>query len=305
MRVRLLGSAAGGGFPQWNCNCPNCSKVRSGIAGARPRMQSSVALSAEGEYWFLLNASPDVRAQIESFEPLLPSKGVRGTGVAGILLTNADLDHTLGLLLLREGECLIVHATSAVRRALTDNLRLEEILSSYGGVIWREPPAELTPLLTGDGAPSGLRYAAFPVPGKLPRYREGSAVASPGDTIGYCFEDEKTNGRLVFVPNAAALTESVRGYLSGCDAFLLDGTFWSDREMQAVGAGTLGAREMGHLPIGDADGSLAYIGDLNVPLKIYLHINNTNPILCEGSPERQLIEAAGAIVGYDGQEFTL
>ncbi len=303
MRVRLLGTAAGGGFPQWNCNCPNCQSARAGTDGARPRLQASVALSGDDEHWFLLNASPDVRAQIESFAPFLPAVGVRGTGIEGILLTNADLDHTLGLTLLREGNNLVVHATTAVRRALTEGLRLDAILSCYGGVTWREPPTELTPLLGRAGTPSGLRYAAFPVPGKLPRYREGSAAPSDADTVGYRFEDEKTKGRLVFIPNVAALGDSVLDQLRASDAVLLDGTFWSEQEMPALGAGTLGASAMGHLPIGGAGGSLAQIGGLPALLKVYLHINNTNPMLCEGSPERQTVEAAGVIVGYDGQEF--
>ncbi len=228
---------------------------------------------------------------------------MRGTGIEGILLTNADLDHTLGLTLLREGNHLVVHATTAVRRALTEGLRLEAILSCYGGVTWREPPTELAPLLGRAGTPSGLRYAAFPVPGKLPRYREGSAAPSDADTVGYRFEDEKTKGRLVFMPNVAALSDSVLRQLRASDAVLLDGTFWSEQEMPALGAGTLGASAMGHLPIDGAGGSLAQIAGLPVRLKVYLHINNTNPILCEGSPERQTVEGAGVIVGDDGQEF--
>jgi len=303
MLVRLLGTAAGGGFPQWNCNCALCKDVRTGTARARPRAQSSVALSADGRHWFLLNASPDVRAQIESFPSLLPADGVRGTGIDGILLTNADLDHTLGLPLLREGECLVVHATTAVRRALTEDLRMEAILSCYGGVTWREPPAELSPLLTSAGARGGIRYAAFPVPGKLPRYRVGRALPSAGDTVGYRFEDERTKGRLVFVPTAAALTDSMLEQLRAADALLLDGTFWSEEEMLAAGAGKFRAREMGHLPIGGAGGSLAYIADLPARLKVYLHINNTNPILCEDSAERKAVEAAGVTVGHDGLEF--
>jgi pyrroloquinoline quinone biosynthesis protein B len=305
MRIRLLGTAAGGGFPQWNCACINCRAARAEPARARPRLEPGAALSADGRRWFLLNASPDVRAQIESFAPLLPSEGVRGTGVEGILLTNADLDHALGLLLLREGQRLVVHATTAVRRTLTEELRMEAILSCYGGVVWREPPAQLSPLLAGDGTPSGVRYAAFPVPGKLPRYRDGRTAPSPWDTVGYRFEDEKTGARLVYVPNAAALTDSVLAQLRACDALLLDGTFWSEQEMQTLGAGPLGAREMGHLPIGGADGSLEQIAELPAPLKVYLHINNTNPILCEVAPERQAVVEAGVTVGYDGQEFIL
>ncbi|HLV78966.1 MAG TPA: MBL fold metallo-hydrolase, partial [Chthonomonadaceae bacterium] len=170
MQVRLLGTAAGGGFPQWNCGCPNCRAVREGMGRAQPRTQSSVAVSADGARWFLLNASPDIPAQIAAFPPLQPPPGAaRGSGIAGVLLTNADLDHTLGLLLLREGARLSIHATPRVRAALETGLSLTSVLECYCGVDWKTPPVDLTSLRYADGAPSGLRYAAFPVPGKPPR----------------------------------------------------------------------------------------------------------------------------------------
>jgi pyrroloquinoline quinone biosynthesis protein B len=303
MHVRLLGTAAGGGFPQWNCRCLNCQHARAGTAS--PRMQTSVAVSADGKHWFLLNASPDVRAQIESFPPLLPSRCVRGTAIDGIFLTNADLDHVLGLPLLREGGRLIVHSSAVVRRTLTVRLRLEEILSRYGGITWREAPTELTALLTSDGAFSGIRYAAFPVPGKPPRYCEGLGEASPMENVGYRLEDDRTKGRLVFVPNSAVMTEPVLDQMRNCDVLLFDGTFWSEREMPALGLGPVAAKEMGHIPIGGAEGSLGYLANLHVPLKVYIHVNNTNPVLCEDSTERQQVEAAGVRVGYDGQQFIL
>lgn len=305
MHVRLLGTAAGGGFPQWNCGCFNCDGVRRGAIRARPRTQSCAAVSADGRRWFLLNASPDVRVQIESFAPLLPHGIVRGTTIQGILLTNADLDHTLGLLMLREGGRLPVHATSSVQRALDEGLHLSEVLDRYGGVDWRRPPASLAPLACGDGTLSGLSYAAFPVPGKLPRYREGRAASSEEDAVGYQFVDEFTGRRLVYVPGLAALDCDVLTRLQGADALLLDGTFWSDDEMRIVGAGTASARAMGHLPVGSEDGSLSVVAPLPAAHKIYVHINNTNPMLREDSPERQAVEKAGALVGWDGLEFTL
>jgi|SRR5579884_3434211 len=305
MHVRLLGTAAGGGFPQWNCGCLNCEGVRRGTIRAQPRTQSCAAVSADRQRWFLLNASPDVRIQIESFVPLLPHGTVRGTAIQGILLTNADLDHTLGLLVLRENGRLSVHATSSVQRALDEGFHLSEVLARYGGVDWHQPPARLAPLVCADGTLSGLRYAAFPVPGKLPRYREGRASSSAEDAVGYLLVDESTGGRLVCVPGLAALDREVLIRLQEADALLLDGTFWSEVEMQNVGTGTASAREMGHLPVGSEEGSLSAMASLPAARKIYVHINNTNPMLREDSPERRAVEKAGVEVGWDGLEFTL
>ncbi len=305
MHVRLLGTAAGGGFPQWNCGCLNCEGVRRGTVRARPRTQSCVAVSADGRRWFLLNASPDVRVQIESFAPLLPYGTIRGSAIQGILVTSADLDHTLGLLVLREGGRLSIHATSSVRRALDEGLRLTEVLDRYGGLDWRRPPASLAPLTCADGTLSGLSYAAFPVPGKLPRYREGRASPSGEDTVGYQLVDEATGGRLVYVPGLAALDGDVLTRLRDADALLLDGTFWSDEEMRIVGADGASARAMGHLPVGSEDGSLIAVASLPAVRKIYVHINNTNPMLRDDSPQRRAVEKAGTEVGWDGLEFRL
>lgn len=305
MHVRLLGTAAGGGFPQWNCGCFNCDGVRRGTIRARSRTQSCAAVSADAQRWFLLNASPDIRVQIESFDPLLPRGTVRGTPIQGILLTNGDLDHTLGLLMLREGERLSVHATSSVRRALDEGLHLTEVLDHYAGVQWHLPPATLAPLLCADGRSSGLSYAAFPVPGKLPRYREGRTSPHEDDTVGYQLVEESTGKQLVYVPGLAALGQDVLIRLRDADALLLDGTFWSNDEMRAVGAGTTSARDMGHLPVGSADGSLSAMASLPAARKIYVHINNTNPMLREDSPQRRAVEQTGVEVGWDGLEFTL
>ena len=304
LRVRLLGTAAGGGFPQWNCNCSFCQAARSGDPGAPVRAQSSAAVSADGKSWFLLNASPDVRHQIEAFPELRPPPGaVRGSALEGVLITNADLDHVLGLFILREGNVPPVYAPPAVRQALDEGLRLSQILGFYGGIRWQEPPPSLQPLLKKDGSESGLLYEAFEVPGKLPRYA-GSAFM-PGSAVGYHFVDARTKGRLVFLPDTAGLDETALLKLRDCDALILDGTFFTDDEMVKWGTGTLSATQMAHLPVGGASGSLEMIKSLPAKRKIYMHINNTNPILNAQTPEARLVREAGVEVGVDGTDFSI
>lgn len=292
-------------MPQWNCNCVICREARAGTGRVRPRTQSSVAVSADGRHWFLLNASPDIRAQIESAPSLQPAAGkLRGSPIEAVLLTNADLDHTLGLLLLREGEKLRVHAPAKVQQSLTKGITLAPVLASFCGVKWIEPGAESLPLLHRDGSPSGLLYQAFPVQGHSPRFMKKS-VFQTGNVIGYRISDEKTGGRLLFLPDVAALDEGLISLLPECEVVLFDGTFWSEHEMRERGAGNLPALAMGHVPISGASGSLKVLADLKVENKIYVHINNTNPILLEDSPERAAVIAAGCAVGEDGMEFTI
>lgn len=306
MYVRLLGTAAGGGFPQWNCNCRQCHGVRQGTLHARPRTQSSVALSADGKQWFLLNASPDIRQQIEAFPPLTPPPGkARGSGIAAVFLTDADLDHTLGLLILREGLQRTIYATSAVRQALTEGVAFIPALRHYCEIDWREPATELTSLLYSDGSPSGLSYASCVVAGHPPLYMGPQAQLQPGDRVGYRFVDERTGGRLLYFPGLAALEEPIKDLLADCDALLLDGTFWSEHEMQETQTGTKSATDMGHFPIGGLQGSLLQIAALPIKHRVYVHINNTNPILIEDSPEYQAVKKMGVEIGWDGLEFTL
>jgi pyrroloquinoline quinone biosynthesis protein B len=305
MHVRLLGTAAGGGFPQWNCGCSHCRMARSGVAGAAPRTQASVAISGDGQAWFLVGASPDIRYQIESFSPLRGDPAVRGSAIEGVLLAGADLDHVLGLFLLRESGSLCVHATVATRRALCEGLRFDAVFSCFAHLEWRSPPEQPGPLRRGDGRPSGLLYAAFPVPGKPPRYREREVAPNPGDCIGYRFDDPATGGRLAVLPGAAALDAALLDRLRDCDVLLIDGTFWSEHELAALGTGAAPSSAMGHLPVGGQGGSLGMITALPASRKIYIHINNTNPILIEGSPERREVEARGVEVGRDGLEFEI
>ena len=302
MRVRLLGTSAGGGFPQWNCACRVCQAAREGAA--RPRMQSSAAVSADGVRWFLLNASPDVRFQIEAFAPLRPPRGaVRGSGIEAVLLTNADLDHTLGLLLLREGGPLRSYASAPTKRSLQSGLRLPTLLEAYGGSNFVAPPKELAPLPLNDGSPSGLRFMAFPVPGKPPRYLESTRAFARFDNVGYRIEDLATGGRLLFIPDAGAIDAVVERQLAQCDLLLFDGTFWDEREMLPLGGRPAAA--MAHLPVGGPVGSLRRLGPLPIGRKIYIHLNNSNPMLLDRSPERELVLAAGMEIGEDGVEVVV
>ncbi len=305
MRVRLLGTAAGGGFPQWNCGCPNCREVRSGAGRASARTQTCVALSADGKQWFLIGASPDIRAQIESFPPLRLEGAIRGSAVEGILLNGADLDHVLGLFTLREGGDIRIHCTSAVRHALCEGLRMDEVLSRYSRLEWSEPPEKIGPLRGPDGRPSGLLFEVFSAPGKPAKYLEGKVAPNPGDCVGYLIEDVRTRGRLAVLPGVAALDADVLRRLEGCDAVLIDGTFWSEHELSRLGASDATASAMGHLPVGGAEGSLRQVARLPARKKIYLHINNTNPILLDDSPQSREVNACGAEVGWDGLDFEL
>jgi pyrroloquinoline quinone biosynthesis protein B len=220
-----------------------------------------------------------------------------------VLLTNGDLDHSLGLLLLREGGRLTVHATATVRAALQNGLHMPALLERYGGADWHEPPRELAPLLTEGGRRSGISCAAFSVPGKPPRYLEGAASASPDDNVGYQLVDEATGRCLLFVPDCAAIDSALSRRLQNCDALLFDGTFWSEDEMIPLGGRSASA--MAHLPVGGPAGSLAALASLPIPRKIYVHVNNTNPMLLADSPERAAVTAAGLEVGEDGMELVL
>jgi len=304
MQIHLLGTAAGGGVPQWNCNCAVCREARAGAGRVRPRTQSCVAISPDGRGWFLLNASPDIRAQIENFRSLQPSPGKpRNSPIEGVLLTNADLDHTLGLMLLREGEKLRVHAAANVRRALTEGISFQPVLESFCGTEWIEPSTTATPLLRRDGLPSGLNYQAIALPGKPPRFMKSKTIE--GNVVGYHITDTKTGGRLLFLPDVAELNEIVLEWLPQCEALLFDGTFWSETEMRDQDLGSLTAADMGHTPISGATGSLKLLAELNIQKKIYTHINNTNPILIEDSLEAAAVKAAGCTVGRDGMEFEI
>jgi len=306
MQIRLLGTAAGGGVPQWNCNCPLCREARAGRRRVHPRTQSSVAISADGRRWFLLNASPDLRAQIQATPCLQPAASKRrNSPIEGVLLTNADLDHTLGLFLLREGERLRVHATARVQQSLAKGLSLPSTMKSFCGIKWIRPPERISPLLDLKGSQSGLLYQAIALDGKSPRFVKPQHASRAGNAIGYRVVDERTGGKLLFLPEVGAIHERLKGLLPGCDVLLFDGTFWSEHEMRERSVGSHSAASMGHIPISGRRGSLGVLAALRVKHKIYTHINNTNPVLFEDSPERAAVEAGGCVVGSDGMEIEI
>ncbi|HWA59102.1 MAG TPA: pyrroloquinoline quinone biosynthesis protein PqqB [Gemmatimonadales bacterium] len=300
MELVLLGTAAGGGFPQWNCWCPTCRVARTDPRRAHPRTQSSVAVSNDGRRWFLLNASPDVHRQLTRIDGVAPD-GMRHVPVEGIVATDAELDHTLGVALLREARDLQLFASRAVLEVLAEDSRVLPVTQAFATVAITELPLEqAVPLRYRDGSDAGLRVTAFPVAGDPPRFARREV---PGHTVGLMLEDGQ--GRAAFVPGCGALDAPLLDRLGRADLLLFDGTFWSDRELVDLGIGTRTARQMDHLPISGPEGSLAALSRLPCRQRVYTHINNSNPVLIEDSPERRAVESAGLVVGDDGMRFVV
>ncbi len=300
MDLILLGTAAGGGFPQWNCWCPTCRVARADPLRAHSRTQSSVAVSSDGRRWFLLNASPDVHRQLMLLDGVAPA-GVRHVPVEGIVATDAELDHTLGIALLREARELQLYASQAVLEVLQDDSRLLPVTRAFAKVSVTELPLDRTVALRyRDGTDAGLRVTPFAVQGDPPRFARREV---PGHTVGLMIEGP--GGAAAFVPGCGALSAGLLARLARADLLLFDGTFWSDRELLDLGVSERTARQMDHLPISGDDGSLAALRQLPCRQRVYTHINNSNPILLEDSPERRAVESAGLVVGDDGMRFTL
>ncbi len=281
IRIHILGSAAGGGLPQWNCACANCVAARTGKIA--PQTQSSIAISGDAEKfpgWFLINASPDLARQIESVPRLQPHReSLRNTPIAGVLLTNPDIDHALGLLLLRQQEPpQVVYAADETRTALE---WIDSVLARFSGIEWRKTTAEFQ-LLSGR---IGFRTI------ELPR------------SVAFQLRDTRSGTTALFAPSVGELTDELRDAVHTSDVVLFDGTFWSDDELAAVRPGARSAREMNHLPI--RGGSLDFLRQSPVRRKIYTHINNTNPILMPGTRERAQVEQAGIEIARDGLEIVL
>lgn len=298
MRIRILGSAAGGGLPQWNCYCRVCNAARRADGSAIPRLQSSIAIEGSDGRWLLVNASPDLRAQLDLL-PLPAPDGIRAMPVAGILLTDAEIDHTAGLLLLRESTTpLKVFSTAAVREALTEGYPVLRMLESYSGVDWTELPIGV-PVALADAM---LDVEAFEVGGDAPLYL-ADPTADVG-AVGLTVTDRTSGRALTYVPGLARLDDEIVARFEASDCVLVDGTFWEPDELVELGIGARGASEMGHLPLATPAGTLSWLGSLRART-ILVHMNNTNPVLLEDSPERAMVVAAGVEVGHDGLEIEL
>lgn len=303
MRAVVLGAAAGGGFPQWNSNARACRRARSGDPAAARRTQASLAISADGVRWFLINASPDLRQQIETTPPLQPTHGLRSSPITGVVLTGGDVDAIAGLLTLRERQRLSIYGTSRILSVLDANPIFEvlarDVVARQAVLLDRE-----TALVDPDGTRSGLVLTLFAVPGKVPLYLEqddAPAIGESEDMVGAMVSDGRT--RLFYVPGCAAMTTSLADRLRGAELVLFDGTLWQDDEMVRAGIGTKSGRRMGHMSVSGRDGAIAAFEGLGVKRRIFVHINNSNPILLDDSPERAAVAASGWEVAYDGMDL--
>lgn len=307
MNVLVLGAAAGGGFPQWNCNCPNCYHARQGSQDHPPCTQSSIALSVDGKQWLLCNASPDIRAQLNANSELWPST-LRGSGISGVLLVDAQIDHVTGLLSLREGCPLDVWCTPNVHRDLSTGFPLFPMLDHWGGLRWQpigleddHDVAEFTIPFLPD-----IALTAFALHSNAPPYSPRRGSPSCGDNLGLYIVDRRSGKSLCYAPGLGNPTPLAMRYLNAADVVMVDGTLWDDDEMQALGVGTSTGQQMGHLALNGSGGMLELLNELPSPKRrILIHINNTNPILDRSSEQAKTLRAAGIETAYDGMKFTL
>ena len=305
MKVHVLGSAAGGGFPQWNCNCPNCDGYRKGNKQLRARTQSSITVSADHENWVLFNASPDILQQIRSFPSLQPARALRDTAIRAVFLIDAQIDHTTGLYMLREHrQPLELWCHALVREDLMSGNPLFKVLDHYCGVHWHDVP------LVGDGFRMdnvpGLHFTALPLISNAPPYSPHRDHPQPGDNVGVTLTDTATGKRLFYAPGLGQMEPHVWAAMQAAHCVLVDGTLWTDDEMITLGASKKTSRAMGHLPQSGAGGMLEWLDQLPASTrKVLIHINNTNPILDEDSAQRQELTRRGIEVAYDGMEIEL
>jgi pyrroloquinoline quinone biosynthesis protein B len=310
MRVKVLGSAAGGGFPQWNCACPQCEGVRSGKLKASARTQTQAAISADGARWFLLNASPDLRQQILSSADFVPPGGSRNTPINSVVLTSADVDAVMGLLHLREFQPLHIFSTIAVRRILTEENSLFRVLGrSNPPVKWETLPLDrLMPLIPASPTDkkSGLFCKAVSLNGSFPDYVSESlrnTLAPEEAVIGLTLVSKEK--KLFYAPNLPGIGDHWLRLVEESDLALLDGTFWKDDELNSIQKGSKSARQMGHLPLWGDRGLLRQPFRPSKTRRVLIHINNTNPILNDESPESRMVREAGWEIAYDGMELAI
>ncbi|WP_428029591.1 pyrroloquinoline quinone biosynthesis protein PqqB [Ancylobacter sp.] len=304
-KLVILGSAAGGGFPQWNCRCAVCSLAWANDPRVRRRTQASVAVTGNGEDWALINCAPEILAQLQACAVLHPREGLRHSPLKSVLLTNADIDHVAGLLSLREGQPFTLMATPGVHGVLAGSSAFDVLAPD---VVERRP----VQLGSSFDLVDGVRATIFPVPGKIALYLEAREQAEKG-SLTTDMEGEQTIGvelaagdrRVLYIPGCAAMTDSLRARLEGADAVLFDGTLWRDDEMIRAGVGSKTGARMGHMSMSGESGSMEALRHVKVGRKIYIHINNTNPVLVDGSEERVTANKAGWEIAQDGMEIDL
>ena len=309
MLIKILGSAAGGGFPQWNCGCANCRGLRAGSLRGKARTQTQVAITQDGQSWFLLGASPDLRSQIEATPELHPRDGVRQSPISGAVLLNADIDHVLGLLLLRELQPLRIYSTSSVRRILRDDNSMFAMLQRVPNQTqWTDfTPREQFSLRNAEGKDSGVLCRALSLGNHYPAYvaqnRQSDLVVGES-SLGLMVES-LSGAKLAYMPAVPQVDDPLLKEIASADLLLFDGALWSDDELIRIQGSGQTARQMGHIPVSGNEGSLSKLAGLSHPRKIYLHINNTNPMLDEASPQHRQVREAGWEIAEDGWQFEL
>lgn len=306
MNIQILGSAAGGGFPQWNCNCNNCAGFRAGTLSASARTQSSIAISVNNEDWILFNTSPDIRQQLADFAPMQPNRAKRDTGIAAIVLMDSQIDHTTGLLMLREGCPHEVWCTDMVLQDLSSGFPLFNMLEHWNGGLQRQRISvdQADNSFTVSKVP-GLKLTPIVLSSSAPPYSPHRNNPHPGDNIGILIEDTDTAKTLFYAPGIGKIEAHLEPIMREADCLLVDGTIWQDDELIEAGVGDKLGVTMGHLAQSGAGGMIEFLDSLEKPRKILIHINNTNPILNEQSSQRAELASHGIEVSYDGLSIEL
>ena len=303
MKIRVLGSAAGGGFPQWNCNCHNCHRIRNKQMNGSARTQSSIAVSTDNRNWLLFNTSPDIRAQLEAFPAIQPKEGIRDTGIKAIMLIDSQIDHTTGMLMLREGKPLDVYCSEMVKQDLTSGFQLFNMLAHYCTVNHHPVPTDGSSFsIPGI---DDLRFYTQALKSKAPPYSPHRYDPHDGDNIGVIIEQISTGKKVFYSPGLGEIEPHVLTAMQTADCVMVDGTFWTNDEMVTQGISQKRARDIGHLPQSGEGGMIEVLNSLGEKRKILIHINNTNPILDDDSDERKILAANGIEVAYDGMEIDL
>ena len=305
MRIRVLGSAAGGGFPQWNCNCPNCDGVRKGTINAKRRTQSSIAVSSNDVDWLLFNTSPDILTQFQQFPESQPARSIRDTAFKSIVLLDAQIDHTTGLFMLRESKTpLNIYCTDMVYEDLTTGNPIFKILEHYCGVNWHQIHTTEDNAFVPEGI-SNIKVKAIPLSSKAPPYSPHRHDPHEGDNLGILLEDLTTGEKTFYAPGLGQIESHIKPYMEEADCLLLDGTCWTNDEMKSLGIANKMSLDMGHLPQSGPGGMIEVLRPLPAKKKVLIHINNTNPILREDSEQREQLTQEKIEVAYDGMDFVV